>query len=149
MERRNLLKLLAVAGLGASGGAAGLTRASAQAQGAGAGAGARKPIVLYCDLAIDPAREQEMLQAFHSRFRPAAESFRGRGFIDLKMLKLRSVIQGGPAPAPGINYRFQLTYESEEQRLVWAQSELHQEVWPLIEDTVLNRDYLVLLTDAV
>jgi heme-degrading monooxygenase HmoA len=147
MERRNLLKLLAVVGLGASGGAASLARASAQAQGAGEGAG--KPIVLYCDLAIDPAREEEMLQAFHTRFRPAAESFRGRGFIDLKMLKLRTVIQGGPAPAPGINYRFQLTYESEEQRQVWVQSDLHQEVWPLIEDTVLNKDYLVLLTDAV
>ena len=90
-----------------------------------------------------------MLEAFHTRFRPAAESFRGRGFIDLKMLKLRSVIQGGPAPAPGIDYRFQLTYQSEEQRQVWIKSDIHQEVWPLIEDTVLNKDYLVLLTDSV
>ena len=145
MERRNLLKFLAVAGVGMTSGAA---LAATQERGAG-GSAERKPIVLYCDLAIDPAREEEMLRAFRTRFKPAAESFRGRGYIDVKMLKLRSVIQGGPAPAPEINYRFQLTYETEEQRIAWAQSDLHQEVWPLVENTVLNRDYLVLLTDSV
>ncbi|HTG38333.1 hypothetical protein [Sphingomonas sp.] len=142
MNRRNLLTLIGLAGIGAGPALAARPQASARA-------GAGKPIVLYCDLAIDPAREAEMLRAFETRFRPAAESFRGRGFIDLKMLKIRTVIQGGPAPAPGINYRFQLTYESEEQRQVWVKSDIHQEVWPLIEDTVLNKDYLVLLTDAV
>ncbi|PCD03424.1 hypothetical protein COC42_03275 [Sphingomonas spermidinifaciens] len=138
MKRRNLLKLLGLAGVASTAPAI----AMPQARG-------RKPIVLYCDLAIDPAREAEMLDHFHKRFRPAAESFRGRGFLDLKMLKIRTVIQGQPAPANGINYRFQLTYESEEQRQVWVKSDLHQKVWPLIEDTVTNKDYLVLLTDAV
>ena len=138
MHRRNLLKLIAAAGSGLA--MPGVVRAQRSR---------RKPIVLYCDLAVDPAREQEMLDAFHTHFLPAAQSFRGRGFVDLKMLKLRSVIQGGPAPATGINYRFQLTYESEEQRQVWIRSDVHQRNWPLIERTVLNRDYLVLLTDAV
>ncbi|WP_294264835.1 hypothetical protein [uncultured Sphingomonas sp.] len=138
MKRRTLLQLLGLAGV------AGTASAVAMPQARG-----RKPIVLYCDLAIDPAREAEMLDHFHKRFRPAAESFRGRGFLDLKMLKIRSVIQGQPAPANGINYRFQLTYESEEQRQVWVKSDLHQRVWPLIENTVTNKDYLVLLTDAV
>jgi hypothetical protein len=142
MQRRTLLKLLGATGAGAT------IPAIAAAQSPRAAAGG-KAIVLYCDLAIDPAREKEMLAAFHTRFRPAAESFRGRGFLDLKMLKLRTVIQGGPAPAAGINYRFQLTYQSEEQRQVWVKSAIHQQVWPLIEDTVLNKDYLVLLTDAV
>lgn len=144
VERRKLLKLLAFAGIGASGATkslAGPVRRGARAPG--------KPIVLYCDLAVDPKREQEMLDAFHDHFKPAAESFRGRGYIDLKMLKLRSIVQGGPAPAPGINYRFQLTYESEEQRQRWIHSEIHQKNWPLIENTVLNKDYLVLLTDSV
>ena len=50
------------------------------------------PIVLYCDLAVDPRREQEMLDHFHREFKPAAEKF--DGFIDLKMVKLRTVIQG-------------------------------------------------------
>lgn len=146
MDRRHLIKLLAATGVGAGSIATAFAAAPASKS---AGKSGAKSIVLYCDLAIDPAREQEMLDAFHSRFRPAAESFRGRGFLDLKMLKLRSVIQGGPAPAAGINYRFQLTYESEEQRQIWVKSAIHQQVWPLIEDTVLNKDYLVLLTDAV
>lgn len=142
MDRRNLLKLLAAAGAGLTGAPA-LFAASKTARPAG------KPIVLYCDLAVDPAREQEMLDAFHNHFKPAAESFKGRGYIDLKMLKLRTIIQGGPAPAAGINYRFQLTYESEAQRQVWIRSDVHQKNWPLIENTVLNKDYLVLLTDSV
>ncbi|MDE1918269.1 MAG: hypothetical protein KGH96_19545 [Sphingomonadales bacterium] len=143
MQRRNLMKVLGLAGLSfASTGGSG-------AMAAGKPGGARKPIVLYCDLAVDPAREQEMLDHYHRDFLPAAQSFRGRGFIDLKMLKIRSVIQGRPAPAHGINYRFQLTYESEEQRQVWIRSPQHRRAWPLIENTVLNKDYLVLLTDAV
>jgi hypothetical protein len=138
MQRRSLLQLIAALGAGSA--LPGATRAAAPT---------RKPIVLYCDLAVDPAREQEMLDAFHQHFLPAAQSFRGRGFIDLKMLKLRTVIQGQPAPPAGVNYRFQLTYESEEQRQVWIRSAVHERNWPLIERTVLNRDYLVLLTDAV
>jgi hypothetical protein len=140
MDRRNLLKLLAVASAGAT---------SAPAYAAAKAKPGVKPIVLYCDLAVDPAREQEMLDAFHDHFKPAAESFRGRGYVDLKMLKLRTVIQGGPAPGNGINYRFQLTYESEAQRQVWIKSAVHEQNWPLIENTVLNKDYLVLLTDSV
>ena len=50
------------------------------------------PIVLYCDLAVDPNREQEMLHHFHHDFKPAAEKF--DGFIDLKMLRLRKVFMG-------------------------------------------------------
>lgn len=103
-------------------------------------------IVLYCDLAVDPAREQEMLDAFHRYFKPAAEKF--DGFIDLKMLKLRQVVQGGPSPKGGINYRFQLTYENEEKRQLWIKSAVHQKVWPLIENTVTDKGYLVLLTDS-
>lgn len=153
MDRRSLITGTALVGVGALAAAcsppATTTPPAAEpAAEPAAPAEVANPIVLYCDLAIDPAREQEMLDAFHTRFRPAAESFRGRGFIDLKMLKVRTVIQGVPLP-PGINYRFQLTYESEEQRQVWVQSDIHQEVWPLIEVTVLNRDYQVLLTDAV
>jgi hypothetical protein len=105
------------------------------------------PIVLYCDLAVDPTREQEMLHYFHEEFRPAAQKF--NGYIDVKMLKFRKVVQGGPAPASSINYRFQLTYESEEKRQEWIASEVHQRVWPLIEDTVINKSYLVLLTNSM
>lgn len=148
MERRNLLKMIAALGAGATGASTALSAAARPAPEPALAADA-KPIVLYCDLAVDPAREQEMLDAFHNHFKPAAESFRGRGYIDLKMVKLTKIIQGGPAPAAGINYRFQLTYESEAQRQVWIKSDVHEKNWPLIENTVTNKDYLVLLTQSV
>jgi hypothetical protein len=105
------------------------------------------PIVLYCDLAFAPAQEQEMLDRYHKEFKPAAEKF--DGYIDLKMLKIRKVMQGGPPPPDGINYRFQLTYQSEEKRQKWIASPTHKRVWPRIEELVQNRDYIVLLTDSM
>ena len=131
MKRRSYLSAM-LAGL------AGLKAVTAQK--------ASNPIVLNCDLAVDPSREQEMLRNYHTIFKPAAEKF--QGYIDLKMLKLRSALQGS-APA-SINYRFQLTYESEEARQKWIHSDIHQKVWPTIENTLSNKsNYPVLLFDTV
>jgi hypothetical protein len=131
MKRRSYLSAMLA-------GFAGLKAVSAQK--------AKNPIVLNCDLAVDPSREQEMLRNYHTIFKPAAEKF--PGYIDLKMLKLRSALQGS-APA-SINYRFQLTYESEELRQKWIHSDIHQKVWPTIENTLSNKsNYPVLLFDAV
>ena len=139
MQRRSLLKYSALFGL--AGALPSLSPAEAQtAKAAGA-----KGIVLYCDLAIDPAHEAEMLRHFHEEFRPAAARF--EGYVDVKILKLRKVVQGRPAPPPGVNYRFQLTYKSEELRQKWIASDVHQRVWSHIEALVTNKDYLVLLTD--
>ena len=110
------------------------------------GRGTKPPIVLYCDLIVDPAREQEMLTHFHTRFKPAGAKF--PGFIDLKMLKLRQVIQGYKLPA-GINYRFQLTYASEELRQKWIASKVHAALWPGIENTLLDKNFHVSLFDEV
>jgi hypothetical protein len=140
MNRRHWLKSLAWL-------TAGSAAAGSLARAASTAADAKQPIVLYCDLAVDPAREQEMLDAYHNHFKPIAQKH--RGYIDLKMLKLRKVIQGGPAPAKSINYRFQLTYESEELRQRWIASADHARYWPMIENTVVDKGYLVLLTDAV
>ena len=106
---------------------------------------AKNPIVLYVDLSVDPAKEQEMLHNFRNVFKPAAGKF--QGYIDVKMLKLRTAIQG-TAPA-GLNYRFQLTYESEELRQKWIASDVHQKVWPTIENTLRTKNYNVLLFDSV
>jgi hypothetical protein len=119
---------------------AGLTAASAQP-----GKAAKNPIVLYVDMQVDPAKEREMVKNYHTIFKPAASKF--AGYIDLKIVKLRTALQGA-APA-GVNYRFQLTYESEELRQKWAASEVHKEVWPTIENTLANKNYAVLLFDAV
>ena len=104
----------------------------------------RNPIVLYCDLSVDPSREQEMLKNFHTIFKPAAEKF--PGYIDVKLLKLRTVYTGS-APA-GVNYRFQLTYVSEEQRQKWIKSDVHQRVWPTVENTLSTKNYSTLLFDS-
>jgi hypothetical protein len=106
---------------------------------------AQNPIVLDVDLAVDPAKEQEMLHTFHTIFKPAAVKY--PGYIDVKMCKLRSALQG-PAPS-GVNYRFQLTYQSEEARQKWINSDIHKKVWPMMENTLKSKDYGVLLFDSV
>jgi len=106
----------------------------------------KNPIVLYVDMLVDPAKEKEMVDNYHNIFRPAAVKF--PGYIDLKIVKLRKTLQG-TAPA-GMNYRFQLTFESEELRQKWIASDVHQKVWPTIERTLTNpKDYTVMLCDAV
>jgi len=106
---------------------------------------AKNPIVLYVDMQVDPAKEQEMVKNYHTIFKPAAVKF--PGYIDLKIVKLRSALMG-TAPA-GLNYRFQLTYETEELRQKWASSDIHQKVWPTIENTLVSKNYTVLLCDAI
>jgi hypothetical protein len=76
-------------------------------------------------------------------FRPAAQKF--RGFVDVRMLKLDAVPVGS-APAD-TNYRFAITYESEELRQKWIASDIHQEVWGAMEKFA-SPGYSVLLFDV-
>jgi len=62
------------------------------------------------------------------------------------MLKLRSTL-AGQAPA-GVNYRFELTYRSEELRQKWVATDVHQKVWPTIENTLSTKNYTVMLFDV-
>lgn len=126
--------------------AGGAIAAAASAGPARAQGRAAKPILLYCDLKVDPAREAEMLEHFHKRFKPAGAKF--KGFIDLKMLKLRTLIQGDKLP-PAVNYRFQLTYENEELRQIWIASKVHADLWPGIENTLTDKNFHVSLFDEV
>jgi heme-degrading monooxygenase HmoA len=102
------------------------------------------PIQLHLDLAVDPAKEEQMLNYFATVFRPAAATF--PGYIDLQMLKLRAAVMG-IAPA-GVNYRFALAYESEELRQRWVTSDVHAAVWGELEKTFTSRDYNVLIFDV-
>ena len=132
MKRRTCLKTILV-------GASSLTAMSAVRA-----ATPEHPIQLHWDLSVDPAKEQEMLHNFKTVFRPAAS--KQPGYIDVQMLKLRSAIQG-KAPEAG-NYRFVLTFVSEELRQKWIASATHQKVWPTIENTLKSKDYTVLLYDT-
>ena len=129
MKRRTYLKTMLAAGAGS---------AAAQA------ADAARPIQLHVDLAVAATKEKEMLHNFETIFRPAAS--KQPGYIDVKMLKLRSAVMG-KAPA-GMNYRFSLTFQSEELRQKWVASAVHQKVWPTIENTLSSKEYTVLLFDA-
>jgi len=129
MKRRTCLKTMLAAGTGAAGVLA---------------AGPGHPIELHVDLAVDPAKEKEMLHNFETTFRP--EAAKHPGYIKVKLLKLRTAIQGS-APA-GVNYRFSLTYQSEELRQKWVASREHQRVWPTIENTLSSKNYTVLLFDV-
>lgn len=103
-------------------------------------------IRLYVEMDVPPTREREMLQAFHDTFVP--EAVKHEGYIRVKMLKRRSIVQG-TAP-PEHNYRFELEFESEELRQKWIASAAHQRVWPLVERTMTTqKDYPVVLYDEV
>ena len=90
--------------------------------------------------------EREMLEAFHNTFVP--EAVKHEGYIRVKMLKRRTILQGTP-PAHH-NYRFELEFESEELRQKWIASAGHQRVWPPIERTMTTlKNYPVVLYDEV
>jgi uncharacterized protein (DUF2344 family) len=105
-----------------------------------------KHIRLYVEMDVPPAREREMLDAFHNTFVP--EAVKHEGYIRVKMLKRRALIQGTAVEAH--NYRFELEFESEELRQKWIASTAHQRVWPLVERTMkTQKDYPVVLYDEV
>src|SRR3954462_1940579 len=105
-----------------------------------------KHIRLYVEMDVAPAREREMLDAFHNTFVP--EAVKHEGYIRVKMLKRRTIPQGTAPPAH--NYRFELEFESEESRQKWIASAAHQRVWPLVERTMTTvKDYPVVLYDEV
>ena len=136
MNRRGILRSAFVATASALG--VGRSAASAMAQ--------TKHIRLYVEMEVPPEREREMLEAFHNTFVP--EAVKHEGYIRVKMLKRRSVIQGSAPPAH--NYRFELEFESEELRQKWIASAAHQRVWPLVERTMkVQKDYPVVLYDEV
>jgi heme-degrading monooxygenase HmoA len=110
---------------------------------AAAGSG-QHPIELHVDLAVNSAREREMLDNFHNVFRPAAS--KQPGYIEVKLLKLRSSLAG--APPQDANYRFVLIFENEELRQQWVATPTHQKVWPTIANTLANQNYTILLYDT-
>ncbi len=73
-----------------------------------------------------------MLDPFHNQFVP--EAVKHDGYMRVKLLKRRTVLQGTAPPLH--NYRFELEFESQEQRQRWIASPGHQRVWPPIERSI-------------
>jgi heme-degrading monooxygenase HmoA len=103
-----------------------------------------RAIQLHADLAVDPAKEQQLLLFFQEKFHPAAA--RQPGFIDMRLLKLKSALRG--APPPGTNYQFVLTFASEALRQQWVATDLHKQLWPHIEDSLTDKNYSRLLYEV-
>jgi hypothetical protein len=102
-------------------------------------------VQLHCDLTIDPGRAAAAEHYFETVYRPAAMKF--EGYVDLQLLKLQSVL-AGQAPA-GMNYRFSITYESEELRMAWVHSDVHQVVWPAFQTYLTSDNFDFLLFDVI
>ena len=129
MNRRTNLKLL-MAGASAS------VTASAE--------GAATPIQLHVEMNVQPGREQELMDNYKKIFRPAIR--KQPGFVDVKLLKLRSTPMG---KAPDAAFRLLISFEKEEQRVTWTKTDLHQKVWPTLEKTLKPNMLGVVLYDSV
>jgi hypothetical protein len=105
----------------------------------------KRRVQLHCDLTIDSARAAEAEHYFETVYRPEAMKF--EGYVDLQLLRLQSVL-AGQAP-PGMNYRFSITYESEELRMAWVHSDVHQVVWPKLQTFLTSGDFDFLLFEAI
>ena len=82
---------------------------------------------------------------FETVYRPAGMKF--EGYIDLRILKLKDVLLG-EAPE-GMNYRFSITYTSEELRQKWIHSDVHQVVWPKLQTFLTSDDLDFLLFEVI
>lgn len=105
----------------------------------------KRRVQLHCDLTVNPDRAAEAEHYFETVYRPAAMKF--EGYVDLQLLRLQSVL-AGQAPE-GLNYRFSITYESEELRMAWVRSDVHQEVWPTLQTYLTSDDFDFLLFDVI
>jgi hypothetical protein len=105
---------------------------------------AAAPIQLHVDLEVDPARAGELTANFRDVFRPVIR--RQPGFVDVKLLKLRTALAGN-APA-NCRYRLLISFETEDLRLQWVKSADHQKVWPALDKTLKGARTIVLLYDV-
>lgn len=102
-------------------------------------------VQLHCDFSVDSRKEAEMVRYFETVYRPAAAKF--EGYVDLHILKLQAVLLG-EAPN-GMNYRFSITYTSEELRQRWIQSDVHQVVWPRLQSFLVSTNFDFLLFQVI
>jgi heme-degrading monooxygenase HmoA len=117
-----------------------LTAAAAALPASAAG----NPIQLHVDLEVDLGKEKEMLKNYTGTFRPAIT--KQPGFVDVKLLKFRKAMAGEPPKS--WNYRLLISFQTEEQRVRWVATDLHQKVWPTIESCLKGAKYQPLLYDV-
>jgi heme-degrading monooxygenase HmoA len=102
-------------------------------------------IQLHVDLEVDPAKEKELAANFEKIFKPTIS--KQPGFVEVKLMKLRSVPVGKPSGS--WNYRLLISFQTEDQRLKWVAHDEHQRVWPTIEKTLKGAKFGAVLYDLV
>ncbi len=117
MNRRRYLRTMAALGA-----------ASTAARAAGSAG-----IQLHVEMEVDPAREKELLANYRQTFHPAIS--KQPGFTEVQLMKFRSVASGSAQPAL---YRLLIGFQTEEHRLKWVSTDLHQHVWPTLSKTLKN-----------
>ena len=105
----------------------------------------KRRVQLHCDISIDAKHAAEAEDYFETVYRPAAQKF--EGYVDLQLLKLHSVLEGR-APE-GMTHRFSITYETEELRMRWVHSDVHQVVWPKLQTYLTSDNFDFLLFDVI
>jgi heme-degrading monooxygenase HmoA len=108
-------------------------------------AAAAPPMELHCDIELIPGREKQMLETYHKTYRPAIS--KQPGFVALKLLKLNAEKQG-KAPA-GCPYRLIINFQTEQQRLTWVATDLHQETWGAMESCMKGMKFNAILYDQI
>jgi hypothetical protein len=104
-----------------------------------------RPVQLHCDLVANPQKADEMVHYFETVYRPEAMKF--EGYLDLRLLKLQAVLLGH-APA-SMNYRFSITFQSEDLRQKWIHSDIHQVVWPKLQSFLTSGEFDFLLFELI
>ena len=76
-------------------------------------------IQLEVRLLLKLGKEEEFLDIFKTQFAPAMS--KQPGFIRVSLLKQRESKS---------QYRIEIVFESEKERLAWVNTKEHEEVWP-------------------
>ena len=79
-------------------------------------------VILHVDLQAKPAAGPPLEQTFREAFRPAIQT--QPGFVETALLHSGSETD---------SYRLVIAFESEPLRLKWVATDLHQQVWPMME----------------
>jgi heme-degrading monooxygenase HmoA len=89
--------------------------------------------VLFVDMSVKPGSHPDLERTYTEVFRPAIS--RQEGFRDVELLRPNQ--DGG-------EYRLRIAFEVHDLQKKWVASDLHQQVWPQIEDHCAGysvRDY--------
>ena len=79
-------------------------------------------VSLHIDLQLKPGAGPELEKTFRQVFRPAVSA--QPGFVAVALLHPTSEATG---------YRLVIEFQTEQLRLDWVATDLHQQVWPQIE----------------